>query len=295
MWRYNIISKLGAGSFGITYLAEDKSNNNRLVAIKKIVVDKTHIDNIIEETDTLETLSENVCNKTTPVVCYYDTFNSVDNGKNTLNIVTEFIDGWTLSGYIPAQSLSVLLLVSKQLIYGLSYIHGQGFAHRDIKPDNIMINNDGYVKYIDFGFACLNKCLIENCSNLCKGRPGSPLYSPPEYFDNFKPENLIVSKAHDIWSLGIILYQLIFGENRHPYLKNDVDSYSLESFSAELKLNRPLMNRYPSNTNNVLLINIHKEFMNLIYMMVSYQWDQRPNVSECVKIISDLQQRAKTV
>lgn len=295
MLTYNIISKLGAGAFGITYLAEDKANNNRLVAIKKIDVDKSVGTDVVDEIDTLDSLTKDNCESSTPVVCYYDTFDSVENNKYMLNIVTEFIDGWTLSSYIPAQNLATLLLVSKQLIYGLQYIHDRGFAHRDIKPDNIMVNNRGYVKYIDFGFACLNKCIVAGCRNLCKGRPGSPLYSPPEYFDKSKPENLTLSKKHDIWSLGIILYQLVFGENRHPYLKNDVNTYSLEAFIEELKLGYLVMNRYPSITNNVKLIRIHDNLMSLIYSMVSYQWKDRPNIGECINVIVKLQSAEKSI
>jgi serine/threonine protein kinase len=64
----------------------------------------------------------------------------------------------------------------------LGYIHAKNYAHRDIKPDNIMITNDNVIKYIDLGLSCLYKARDDYVTDTCHGHPGSLTFMPPEFF-----------------------------------------------------------------------------------------------------------------
>jgi len=116
----------------------------------------------------------------------------------------------TLQEYLDQQltngsfSLEVALFIFTQLVSAVSYMHKNGVSHRDLKPDNILIHPEEYiVTIIDFGFA--------SNENLCQDKLGSPLYMSPEMFN----EKTYDPKVADVWSLGIIFFQLLF--NIHPF------------------------------------------------------------------------------
>ena len=221
--NYQIGHELGRGTFGVTYYGYDTANN-REVAIKTIDINKSmqmgaDINSINEEINTLKEISGGDCSKY--VACFYESFRDVLNGVDTVFIVSEYINGGSLTdfiknnnGIIPPTALWSLYL---QLILGLKFIHDRGYAHRDIKPDNILITEDYTIKYIDFGLACLQRCKITACTNTCRGSPGTLLYMPPEFFNGTREESLDGSKAHDLWSLGVVMFELAHGINMYPF------------------------------------------------------------------------------
>lgn len=123
------------------------------------------------------------------------------------------MSGGNLDFYIKKNQIiskNKLFSIAQQLILGLNILHKAKLAHRDIKPQNILFEDKTYskVKYIDFGEMFLGDG-DPHSERLC----GTAYYQPPELFDNYKgyQYNLELAQKHDVYSLGLILYQLTFG------------------------------------------------------------------------------------
>lgn len=119
----------------------------------------------------------------------------------------------------------------RDVVLGLEYIHFQGIIHRDIKPGNLLISNSGTVKISDFGVSHLAKMdeagnlLPENDLDLAK-TAGSPAFFAPELclFDFDKPRP-VITKAIDVWALGITFYCLLFGREPFPGVYGEMELY----------------------------------------------------------------------
>lgn len=222
--QYSLSKELGRGAFGVTYLATDSLGNE--VAIKKINLKKLEISgvdlkSVIDEVITLQDLSQNTNSKY--IVKCTDVFMDINEEKSQYFacIVTDYIRGTSLFEYIKKNAGKIqpekLYNITLQLVEGLKDIHLAGYAHRDIKPENIMISDNGIIKYIDFGFACVRNCKVDDCKNVCQGLKGTLLYMPPEFFNDQHEDSLLCSQKHDIWSLGVVLYEMANGYNLFPF------------------------------------------------------------------------------
>lgn len=245
--RYKLGHELGHGSFGVTYIADD-IYMRQVVAVKVINIAKftrrfnsNSIPSINDEIATLKMLTLGIegdpHNKenTKYIVNYVDDFEDLHHGQPCIFIVSEYISGNDLFHILDHNQKNKMNIgynnicgLFLQLILGLKYIHSMGLAHRDIKPENIMLTNDGNIKYIDFGLSCMKKCPTNApCNNICEGKPGSLHYAPPEYATSSYTASLELSQAHDIWSLGILMYVLANG--KFPY-RNHWDFNNLFSY-----------------------------------------------------------------
>lgn len=227
---YTIIKSLQSGSYGEVFLATNIHSD--LVAIKMIDVNKMrryriNKQMILDEFSTAEMLSSTCPDS---IIKFYEQFEDVYNGKTMMCLVTEYVSGNSLYNYIENNDIisdtkaiwSLFYFLSK----GLQCIHANGFAHQDIKPDNIMITDDINIKYIDFGTNCVEICKWTDCENICKTdlRTGTILYNPPEYIDHkLALPGLVGAKCHDIWSLGIVFYEIAFGSQTFPYIYDKSD------------------------------------------------------------------------
>jgi serine/threonine protein kinase len=140
------------------------------------------------------------------IVRVYD----IEELHGTVFTIMEYLEGVSLRNLldkIPRLPLPVLLDILLQVCAGLNYAHEQGFIHRDIKPANILIQPDGRAKILDFGLACCPGT-IDFCL------PGTVYYMSPEQI-----EGESVDERTDIYSLGIVAYEMITGQR--PYPEND--------------------------------------------------------------------------
>src|SRR5207249_3389425 len=214
--HYRIIEKLGAGGMGDVYLAED-TRLGRKVALKLLAQELTQNRDRLGRFDQ-EAYSASALNHPNILTIY----EMGDEGGRHF-IATEFIDGVTLRKRLAGapMDLSEVLDVAIQIAGALEEAHAAGIVHRDIKPENIMIRRNGHVKVLDFGLAKLTEgALAEETDTEAITRAlvqtdagvvlGTSQYMSPEQARG-KP----VDGRTDIWSLGVVLYEMAAG--RAPF------------------------------------------------------------------------------
>ena len=197
--KYNIISLLGTGGMSEVCLAQN-TRTGKKVAIKildkKLSKDEEYIKRFKREIEISKTLTHPNIVK---IISY-----GVD--KGSYYIIYEHIDGLTLDKYIKSKKLSIKEIedITLQILKGLFYAHSNNIIHRDIKPSNIMVSQDGNVKILDFGIA---KATTRSTITKTGMFMGSPHYTSPEQIDGKK-----VDHRTDIYSLGIVLYEMVAGK-----------------------------------------------------------------------------------
>jgi serine/threonine-protein kinase len=218
--HYRIISRLGAGGMGEVYLAEDTQLGRR-VALKILPLDFTNDEERLRRFEQ-EAHAASALNHPNII-----TIHEVGWETGTRYIATEFIEGETLRQRLQRGSLSVreALDVAVQVANALTAAHQVGIIHRDIKPENVMLRPDGYAKVLDFGIVKLTEKFVGHQTGNSDGLDsaklnqvnteanivmGSPSYMSPEQARGFA-----VDGRTDIFSLGVVLYEMIAG--RRPF------------------------------------------------------------------------------
>ena len=213
--RYEIHSLLGAGGMGEVYLAWD-TRLDRRVALKilpdAVAGDPDRMMRFAQEAKAASGLNH------PNIITIYE----IDQSESTSFIATEFIDGSTLRERMRTPvSPAEVLNVAVQVAGALSVAHANGIVHRDIKPENVIIRSDGIVKVLDFGLAKLTgqgppDCVDGDAPTRAdlKTAPGlvmgTATYMSPE-----QARGQQVDSRTDIFSLGVVLYELLTG--RQPY------------------------------------------------------------------------------
>lgn len=197
--RYEIIEKIGGGGMSNVYKAKCRVLN-RYVAIKVLRDELTQDSDFI---DKFKQESLSAASLTHPnIVNIYDTGIEDD----IYYIVMELVRGETLKNYIKRKgrlSEEEAVKISKQIAEALKHAHTNNIVHRDIKPHNILITEDGTAKVTDFGIArASTSSTINNTSNVI----GSVHYFSPE-----QARGGYVDEKSDIYSLGIVMYEMITG------------------------------------------------------------------------------------
>lgn len=199
--RYQIVRLLGKGAMGAVYLAYD-GQLDRHVAIKIPSLDNAEtIERFYREARAAAKLrSPNIC----PV---YD----VDQINGIHYITMSFIDGQPLSQVIRDGELKKakdIARIVQRVALGLQKAHDQGTIHRDLKPDNVMIDSDGEPIVMDFGLA---RRLDDNDIHVTRSGVllGTPAYMSPE---QVLGDQSAIGLPTDIFSLGVILYEILTGQ-----------------------------------------------------------------------------------
>ncbi len=211
--QYRIESFLGRGGMGEVYVAQDKLG--RKVALKlltqRFAGDKSGIARFQQEARTLLALNH------PHIVTIYD----IDEIDGVYYIASELVEGETLHQRLVAGDMSLddVLEITIQVATALAAAHEKGIVHRDIKPDNVMIRRDGFVKVLDFGIAKLTeKYSAESEAPTAKQvrtaegvAVGTPAYMSPE-----QARGLLVDARSDLWSLGVLIYEAVAGRRPFP-------------------------------------------------------------------------------
>jgi Tol biopolymer transport system component/predicted Ser/Thr protein kinase len=211
--RYRIVAELGRGGMGVVYRAED-TRLGRTVALK-FLPDDVARHSVALERFQREARAASSLNH--PHIC---TIHDVDEHDGSHFIVMEALDGRTLAEVLASQRLRLdeTLDVSLQVAEALSAAHAKGIIHRDIKPGNIFITNDGQVKILDFGLAKIAgdaRSDDEAATNAVVTSPGQTLgtvaYMSPE---QVRGEPL--DARSDIFSFGGTIYEMLTGRRPFP-------------------------------------------------------------------------------
>ena len=239
--RYEIRSKIGQGGMGEVYLAHD-TKLDRKVAVK-ILLPEAATDRRRMQRFSQEAKAASALNHPNILTIY-----EIERFDSTNFIATEFIDGQSLRERLTTPlRLREILEIATQIAKALNAAHEAGIIHRDIKPDNIMLRRDGIIKVLDFGLAKLTESVSESIDTEAPTRisnntepgvvMGTAMYMSPE-----QARGLPVDARTDIFSLGIVIYQMVTdhlpftGSSTYEIVAsilNDKEAPSLAHFTRE--------------------------------------------------------------
>lgn len=237
--RYEIIKTIGEGGMANVYLAND-TILDRKVAIKVLRGDLSNDEKFIRRFQR-EALS--VSNLSHPnIVEVYD----VGEEDGQYYIVMEYIEGKTLKQLLKKRetlTLPEVIDIMLQLTDGLAHAHESYIIHRDIKPQNIMILDNGLVKITDFGIAmALNATQLTQTNSVM----GSVHYLPPE-----QANGKSATVKSDIYSLGILMYELITGSV--PFKGDNAVEIALKHMKEKIPSIRKQNPTIPQSVENIVI------------------------------------------
>lgn len=236
--RYKLVRPIGSGGMANVYLAEDLILE-REVAIKVMRFDFRHDEDSIRRfrRESMATTSLSHPN----IVSVYDIGEDQE-----FYIVMEYVDGPDLIGYIrenyPIPYRKVINIMN-QVLSGVHYAHEQGIIHRDLKPQNILMTSDEHAMITDFGIAV---ALSQNSITQTNSLLGSVQYLSPE-----EARGSMASRRSDIYSLGVILYQML--ANRVPFEGESAVSIALKHFQNEVPSLKQFDPEIPQSLENVVI------------------------------------------
>ncbi len=205
--HYRIIEKIGEGGRGVVFKAED-TKLKRTVALK-FLPQHHDAEGELRARFEREAQTAAIVNHANIVTIY-----GINEFAGQLYIAMEYVDGRTLQEVTrdlereaPELAARKRIAILLQVCDGLSHAHRHGIVHRDIKPQNIMIDRDGRVKILDFGMARLFGVRHLTADHVIQG---TLLYLSPELLNGAEPD-----ARSDIWALGVMLYEILGG--RHPF------------------------------------------------------------------------------
>ncbi|WGG47473.1 Stk1 family PASTA domain-containing Ser/Thr kinase [Rossellomorea sp. DA94] len=237
--RYRIIKLIGGGGMANVYLAHDVILD-REVAIKMLRIDFANEEEFIKR---FQREAQSATSLAHPnIVSIYD----VGEEDDLYYIVMEYVHGMTLKQYIQQHSpvnVDKAIDIMKQLTIAMSHAHQNHIVHRDIKPHNILLDEEGNVKITDFGIAmALSATSITQTNSVL----GSVHYLSPE-----QARGGMATKKSDIYSLGIVMFELLTG--RLPFSGESAVSIALKHLQSET----PSLKRWnpdiPQSVENIVL------------------------------------------
>ncbi len=209
--HYRVLHLLGSGGMGEVWLAKDM-RLGRQVALKllpsRLAADKGLARRLIREAQVASALNH-------PNIL---TVHDVGEHDGHPYVISEYVEGVSLRQKLQAGPLPFAdaVEIALQVADGLSAAHAAGLVHRDIKPENIMLRPDGRVKVLDFGIAkwMTTEGVVEN-QRLSLTQPGA-IVGTVAYLSPEQARAQPVDSRSDIWSLGVVLYEMATGQPAFP-------------------------------------------------------------------------------
>ena len=218
--HYKVLSKLGEGGMGVVYKAED-TKLKRFVALKflrsDVLEDEEHSERFLREAQAAAALDHsNIC-----------TVHEIDEVEGQTFIAMAFIEGQTVKDKIAERPLKLeeALDITIQTARGLQAAHEKGIVHRDIKSANLIVTAQGQVKVMDFGLAQLaERSQLTKTATIL----GTPAYMSPE-----QAQRLPTDRRTDIWSLGVVIYEMVTGRLPFEGERQQAVLYAITNEEAE--------------------------------------------------------------
>lgn len=246
--RYEIIEQIGAGGMATVYKAKD-SLLNRYVALKVLksqyVEDAEFKRKFIKEAQSAASLNhQNIVN-------IFDVGNEEIDGRDVNYIVMEYINGKTLKAEIDQRGIipvDEMINYSVQIASAIEIAHKNNIIHRDIKPQNIMIDENKTVKVTDFGIARVSSSstLTYTSSVL-----GTVHYISPE-----QAKGKYIDEKSDIYSMGVVMYEMVTG--RVPFDAENVVGIALRHIQDPLIPPMELNTSLPPEINYIIVKTLEK-------------------------------------
>ena len=243
--RYEILEQVGGGGMALVYRARD-IYLNRIVAIKilreQLTSDEEFVSRFRREAQAVASLSH------TNIVSIYD----VGHSGQTYYLVMEMVEGRNLKELIKENGpfpIDKAIAIAKQICDALEHAHEHQIIHRDIKPHNIIITKDGVVKVTDFGIArAVSTATVTHSGNIM----GSVHYFSPE-----QARGEIADERSDIYSLGVVIYEMLTGEL--PFVGESPISVALKKIQNDPLSPRRINSQIGEALEKVILIAMDKD------------------------------------
>ncbi|MGD2246118.1 MAG: protein kinase [Candidatus Aminicenantes bacterium] len=246
--RYQIIEELGKGGMGRVYRALDRELNEE-IAIKLIKPEIAQHKKSTERFKSEIKLARKVSHKNIGRV------HELMEEKGIRFITMEYVPGEDLKSFIRRSgqlAVGTTIRIAKQVCEGLAEAHKVGIVHRDLKPNNIIIDKEGNARIMDFGIAR---------SLESKGITGAGvMIGTPEYMSPEQVEGKDVDQRSDIYSLGVILYEMVTG--RVPFEGNTPFTVGVKQKSESPQNPKEINPQIPEDLNSVILKCLKKEKLN---------------------------------
>lgn len=243
--RYELLELIGVGGMADIYKAKDITED-RIVAVKilktEFVGSEDFIRRFRNESKAIALLSHQ------NIVKIYD----VGFTDKLQFIVMEYIDGITLTEYISKEGVlkwKDVVHFTMQILKALQHAHDRGIVHRDIKPQNVMLLNDGTIKVMDFGIARFNR---ETDKTVSEKAIGSVHYISPE-----QARGDVTDERSDIYSVGVMMYEMLTGKK--PFDGDSPVSIALMHMQSAAKKMSEINNAIPEGLEEITEKAMQKE------------------------------------
>ena len=236
--RYKILDHLGTGGMATVWLGYD-TILDRQVAIKTFKIDANDEDAV----QRFNSEAKAVTSLSHPnIVSIYD----VENEGEFYYLILEYVEGMTLKDYMiknPRIPIETIVHIAKQIAAGLSHAHQNGIIHRDIKPQNILMNENLTCKITDFGIA---RAYGDTTLTQTNQMLGTVYYLSPE-----QARGNVATAQSDIYSLGILIFEMITGQI--PFKGESAVAIALKHLQEELPDIDKYRDNVPQSVKNIVI------------------------------------------